>query len=207
MNRLTNPLGILACAALAALAPAGAGAADAGKLAQTCFRCHGNDGASTEADVPVIGGLSAEYLRINLLAYKNKERPCPETTVRAGDGKGTKTDMCRIVKDLSESDIGAVAGYFAGRKFVRMAQKSDPELAKRGKHIHQDNCEKCHSNDGTVASDDAGILAGQSMQYLREQFQEFTAGTRPMEKKMKPKIKALEKDDFEALVNYFGSFK
>lgn len=207
MTRTRQLMALLALLSIAVLAPGGARAADAAKLADNCALCHGKDGASGEADVPSIGGLSAEFLKVNLQQYRKKERPCPETTFRSGDRKGTKTDMCQVARDLGDSDIGALADLFAGRKFARRVQKSDPELAKKGKHIHQDNCEKCHSNDGTVASDDAGILAGQSMDYLREAFKEFAAGTRPMEQKMKPKIKALEKDDFEALVNYYGSFK
>ena len=83
----------------------------------------------------------------------------------------------------------------------------DPELAKKGKAIHQDDCEKCHSNDGTVASDDAGILAGQRMGYLAQTFDYYKSGKRSMEKKMKPKIDKLDKAGFDALVNYYGSFK
>jgi sulfide dehydrogenase cytochrome subunit len=207
MKRVTHHLGLLAGVTLMALASAGARAADTGKLVESCARCHGNDGASTESDVPSIGGLSAEYLKLNLEAYKSKERPCPESKVRAGDKKGTKTDMCQIAKELGDSDVKQLAGHFAGKKFARMAQKADAELAKKGKRIHQDNCEKCHSNDGSTAADDAGILAGQSMEYLRQAFQEYSEGKRPMEQKMKPKIKVLQKDDFEALVNYYGSFK
>jgi cytochrome subunit of sulfide dehydrogenase len=207
MTRHRHYLALLACISLAALVTARVDAADTAKLSDNCALCHGKDGASTEADIPSIGGMSAEYLKLNLLQYKKKERPCPETTLRSGDKKGTKTDMCQVTKDLSDSDLGSLADLYAGKKFVRRVQKFDTELARKGKHAHQDNCEKCHSNDGSVASDDAGILAGQSMDYLRDVFKEYTAGTRPMEQKMKPKIKALQTEDFEALVNYYGSFK
>ena len=37
--------------------------------------------------------------------------------------------------------------------------------------------------------------------------QEFGAGERPMEKKMKPKFEKLEPADLEALINYYASFK
>ena len=58
-----------------------------------------------------------------------------------------------------------------------------------------------------VAEDDAGILAGQWMPYLRHSFEEYSSGQRPMPKKMKPKFDELTKDDVDALVNYYGSFK
>jgi sulfide dehydrogenase cytochrome subunit len=147
------------------------------------------------------------YLTGGLTEYKKQERACPETKYRSGDKKGTKTDMCQIAKDMSPSDINQVAGYFAGQKFVRTPQKFDPELAKKGKNIHEMSCEKCHSESGTVASDDVGILAGQKMAYLEEQFKFFKEGKRPISKKMKPKLDPLDKAAIEALINYYGSFK
>ena len=75
------------------------------------------------------------------------------------------------------------------------------------KAIHQQNCEKCHANDGSEAKDDAGVLAGQWTPYLRKTFEEYKADKRHMEQKMKPKIKELDKDGIEALLNYYASFK
>ena len=208
MRRKATSLGCLASAAVFGLLMATeTGAADVNKVVEECAGCHGKDGASTESEVPIIGGYSAEYIKYSLESYKKKERPCPETKVRAGAKKGTKTDMCREAKELSEADIKGVGQYFAGKKFVRAQQKFDAALAAKGKQIHEDNCEKCHSNGGSVASDDAGILAGQWIPYLEKTFKEYSSGKRPMEQKMKPKIEKLNKTAFDALVNYYGSFK
>jgi len=208
MMQKATGLTLLACSALFGFSLAsGAYAADVAKLVETCASCHGKDGASTESDVPIVGGYSAPFISDSLTAYKKKERPCPETKYRGGDKKGQKTDMCQVAKDLSDTDIKQVAQHFAGKKFVRAQQKFDPALAKKGKEIHERACEKCHSEGGSVANDDAGITAGQWMPYLKEQFKEFSTGKRPMAKKMKPKIEKLEPADFDALVNYYGSFK
>jgi sulfide dehydrogenase cytochrome subunit len=200
---------LLACSALFVFSLAsGASAADVAKLTETCANCHGKDGASTESEVPIIGGVSAEYLKLSLVSYSKKEWPCPETEVKTGDKKGTKTDMCKVSKELSDGDIKELAQFYAGKKFVRAKQKFDPALAKKGKDIHEANCEKCHSNGGSVASDDAGIMAGQWMPYLDETFKQYNSGKRPMtEKKMKPKMEKLDKAGFDALVNYYGSFQ
>lgn len=208
MKRKNMGYALLATGALFSLTVAtGATAADVGKLVEGCASCHGKDGASNENDVPNIGGLSAEYSVGALNAYKNKERPCVETKVRSGDKKGTKSDMCQLVKDMSEADVKALAQHFAGKKFVRAAQKSDAALAKKGKDIHDKSCEKCHSEGATLASDDAGILAGQKIAYLKEQTEFFLAGKRPMAKKMKPKLEALDKTEVEALLQYYASIK
>jgi sulfide dehydrogenase cytochrome subunit len=88
---------LLVCAALCSFSlMSGAWAIDVDKLAETCVNCHGKGGASTESDIPIIGGYSAEFIIGNLRAYKNKERDCPETKYRAGSKKGTKTDMCQM---------------------------------------------------------------------------------------------------------------
>lgn len=185
----------------------GASAADVNKLAEGCASCHGKDGANAESDVPNIGGFSAKYFAITMEHYKKKERPCVETKVRSGDKKGTTSDMCQVVKDLSDDDIKQVAEYFAGKKFVRTAQKFDAALAAKGKSVHDKSCEKCHSEAASKADDDAGILAGQKMHYLKEQTEFFLAGKRPMHKKMKPKLEALSKDEVEAVINYYGSLQ
>ena len=182
-------------------------AADIGKLTETCTACHGKDGASTETDIPSIGGMSAKYLASTFKAYKGKERVCVETSIRTGAQKDTKTDMCKVVEALSPEDIQKLSAFYSGKKFVRSTQKFDAALAEKGKEIHKTNCEKCHSEGGSVAADEASILAGQRLGYLQTQFKDFLAGKRPMEKKMKTKLEALDKDSIDALANYYASFK
>jgi cytochrome subunit of sulfide dehydrogenase len=182
-------------------------AADIAKLEETCTSCHNKDGASTESDVPTIGGMSQGYIEFNLADYQKKKRPCPEATVKTGPNKGKKTDMCAVAKDLSDSEISQLAKLFAGKKFIRAVQKFDPELAKKGRAIHQQNCEKCHANDGSEAKDDAGVLAGQWTPYLRKTFEEYVAGKRHMEQKMRPAIEKLDAAAIEGLLNYYASVK
>jgi sulfide dehydrogenase cytochrome subunit len=208
MTQKTTRFAVLASAGLFSLSLATAAwAADINKLIEDCASCHGKDGASTESDVPTIGGFSAVVLSDNLKAYKNKERPCPETKHRSGDKKGQKTDMCKEAKELSEADIKELAKHFAGKKFVRAKQKFDPALAKKGKDIHAKSCDKCHSEGGSLASDDAGMMAGQWMPYLKQQFKDYKAGKRPMPKKMKPKMEKLDQAEIDALVHYYGSLQ
>ena len=199
---------LLACSAFLSLSLASSAcAADVNKLTETCANCHGKAGASTDPEVPIIGGYSSEFLVNNLKAYKNKERYCPETEYRTGSKKGTKTDMCKVVKDLNDNDIKQVAQYFAKQKFVRAKQKFDPELAKKGKEIHEMYCEKCHSEGGTSSKDDSGMPAGQWTPYLKHAFDEFNTGKRPIAKKMKLKMDELSKEDIDALINFYASFK
>ena len=206
MKRKNIGYALLAGSVLFGLTIASGAYAD-NKHVETCASCHGKDGANTESDIPNIGGYSAKYFTETLNRYKKKERPCVETKIRSGAKKDTKTDMCQIAKDLTDDDIKQLSDYYAGKKFVRFAQKVDAAKAAKGKEVHDKSCEKCHSEGGSKADDDNGIVAGQKLHYLKEQTEFFLAGKRPMHKKMEPKIKGLSKEEVEAVVEYYASQK
>lgn len=198
----------LACTALFGLSLSSAtSAADTAKLVEPCITCHGKDGNNTETNVPSIASYSADYISKSLKLYQQKAIPCVETEIRSGSHKGTKSDMCKSVKDLSESDIQQIGEYFAGKTFIRTAQTFDASLAKRGKAVHSNKCDSCHSEAGTVPDDNAGILGGQKMAYLKQQIKFFKEGKRPVSKKMKPKLESLDDADIEAIIHYYGSIQ
>jgi sulfide dehydrogenase cytochrome subunit len=115
--------------------------------------------------------------------------------------------MCEIADDLDEDEIMELAKYYAAKPFVRAKQDFDPALAEKGKQVQEDLCVKCHGEGGSLPTDDSGILAGQWTPYLREAMRQYSAGERPMVKKMKKKYKKLEDGDIEALLHYFASFQ
>ncbi len=197
------PLTILTLSGLALSGPAPAASLDS--QLKTCSHCHGKEGASTESDVPIIGGYSVEFLVNNLKAYRDHDRDCPETKYRSGPDKGHKTSMCEITKGLKDSDIRQIAVHLSKQKFVRAKQKFDPALAAKGKEIHDMYCEKCHSDGASQAKDDAGMMAGQWIPYLRQALDEFVSGKRPIPKKMKAKLDQVTPEDINALIQFYGS--
>ncbi len=167
-------------------------------LANTCAGCHGTGGVSHGPATPTIAGVSEEYFKEVMEAYKNGDR--------------RSTIMGRIAKGYSEKEIALLAGYFAKQKFVpAKGQTYDAKLAKKGAKLHDKYCEKCHADGGTSVEDDAGILAGQWTPYLKFTLSDFLAGKSEMPKKMKKKLKKLheKKGDagIEALLNYYASKK
>jgi sulfide dehydrogenase cytochrome subunit len=192
---------------LTAVAAMNVSAADVNELVKPCAGCHGKDGASTESDIPIIGGYSAQYIIDTMVAFKGKERPCEETEISSGPRKGERTDMCTIAKDMSDADTELVAKYFAGKPFVRAKQEFDANKAKEGGKLQESKCKKCHEDGGSSPDDDAGILAGQWTPYTRQQFKDYTSGARPMTKKMKKKFDKLSETDKENLIHYFASFQ
>lgn len=180
--------------------------ADIDKLAKSCEQCHGKDGASISPNIPTIAGQPAKFLMSALKAFKDKERVCPEVNLH-GDAKGGGADMCKVTLPLSEEEITALANFYSGKKFVRASQDSNAALAAKGKELHGKSCEKCHADGGGRSVDNSGILAGQQMGYLNIAIRDMISEKRAMNTKMQPAIEGLSKENIEALVNYYGSFK
>jgi sulfide dehydrogenase cytochrome subunit len=179
--------------------------ADTAALVKDCEGCHGNNGASTWSDVPTIAGISSGVHADYLIAYKNKERPCPKSKYRQGDTKRAETDMCAVTAKLSEQEIEALAAHFAGKPFVAAKQPLDAAKVAAGKALHSRSCEKCHTGGGRDADADASILAGQQGEYLKRAMNEFMSGKRPQPKKMKEKLAGLKPADVDALLYYYAS--
>lgn len=191
-------LTILVLGGLSFSANSQAATAGAVDLANTCAGCHGTDGNSTGPATPSLAGISSEYFIEAMMDYKNPE------------GRYS-TIMSRIAKGYSEEEIKLMADYFTQQKMQRRDQEFDKKQAKAGAKLHKKYCEKCHEDGGRSSEDDAGILAGQWMDYLYFTMDDFTSGRREMTKKMKKKVKKLQKnkgaEGMTQLIHYYGSQK
>lgn len=172
---------------------------------QGCNDCHGDQGVSQWTDVPTIGGL-AEFVHADALyIYRDKERPCMDSAYRKGDTSRPETNMCTITAKLSDDEIDALAAAYAELPYVPAKQDFDAALAAKGKAIHDKSCDRCHSKGGTDPEDEAGMLGGQQLGYLRKTFEEYAADARYQPEKMQEAMSELSADDVEALLNYYAS--
>ena len=180
--------------------------ADVADIEKECNECHGDDGVSTESDVPSIAGISPFILEEYMFEYRDEARICRETKYRSGDLERPATDMCVIAKDLSEDDVTAIAEYYGSKEFVAAQQEFDADKAAVGAKLHKKHCAKCHADGGSYADDDASILAGQWMPYFEQTFADYNSGDRSMlDEKMKEKTDPLSDDDIGALIHFYGS--
>lgn len=180
--------------------------AEASDIARSCNECHGEDGVSRAPEVPTIAGMSAFVLEDYLLTYQDEARPCHETEYRSGDTDRPPTTMCEIADKLSEEEVTAIAEHYAALSFEPADQEFDPALAAEGAGIHRRDCEKCHTDNASNPEDDAGVMAGQWMPYLRQVFEDYTSGERPfVEDKMQEKFEQLSAEEKEALIHFYGS--
>lgn len=179
--------------------------ADLDALMQDCNDCHGENGVSQWSDMPTIAGLS-EMVHIDALyIYQDEARPCADSEYRLGDTSRAPTNMCAIAAELSDEDIEALAVAYAELPYVPAKQDFDADLAAAGEGVHAKLCDRCHSDAGMNPDDEAGMLGGQQMGYLRTSFEQYADGSREQPKKMKEKMDELSADDVEALIHYYGS--
>ncbi len=174
---------------------------DAALVKDKCGTCHGDDGNSKDSKVPSIAGFSAATLEDIMSQYKSGDRVGDKYKPEGGE----ETDMGAVAKDLSDDDSKKITAFLAAQKFKPVKQDFDEALAKKGKKKHKKKCEKCHSDDGSNAEDDAAILAGQHRAYLEKEFEKIAKKERDTPKKMKKKFKKLKEKDRKALIEFYIS--
>lgn len=167
-----------------------AGPTSAAMLSNTCNGCHGTNGASAGPSMPIIGGQTPGYIEDAMKKFKSGERP--------------SSIMGRLAKAYSDEDFKAMDKFFSEKKFVRTKQETVAAKAAQGKTVHEQNCKKCHLENGRE-SEDGGVIAGQWAEYLQITMNEFQDKTRPMPKKMAEKFEGLSKDDVDALIHFYAS--
>jgi sulfide dehydrogenase cytochrome subunit len=118
--------------------------------------------------------------------------------------------MCETVATLSESEVSALAEYFAGQQRGSPREEFNTDLAAEGAVLHQQHCSTCHlPPDHENAADAVGFpLHGQRSEYLRFAIEAYFAGDREaLLDAMADQIRQLQAGDLGALVNYYSSYR
>ncbi len=196
-------------AALLVLLPASAAVSeetsDAAFTAQ-CEVCHGPDGVSRWADIPNISGLPEVVIANALYDFRGRARPC--RTAECGPKESCPdADMCYLSHELGEGQIERYAAFYSAQPFSPSAPdvEIEPTLVTAGAQIHARRCEQCHTRGGSSPLDQASILRGQNMAYLRNAMADFRAGERGQEEAMPEAVAALSDEDVEALLHFYAS--
>lgn len=161
-------------------------------LAQSCSVCHGYQGASSSPDFPIIGGQQMAYLNLNLKNFRDDVRP--------------STVMGRLMKGYSDNELAAISKYFASQPFVRKASPSEPAKIAEGSKLHEQHCNRCHTNGGKEGEEaDYPVLAGQHLAYLDAMMTDIKQGKRQVDEKMDAKIAKLTQDQLHAIMHFYAS--
>jgi sulfide dehydrogenase cytochrome subunit len=184
---------VFAAGALLASAATPAAPPSPAMLANACAGCHGTYGASAGLSTPSLAGQSKKAFLESMKDFKAGKRPA--------------TVMGRLAKGYSDAEIEAMADFFAAQKPHPYDQVVDAKKADRGALLQEKYCGRCHVDDGKDFKDDAPIMAGQWLQYLQIQMDEYISGKRKMSEKMAEKVKPLSRDDMDAIAHFYASEK
>lgn len=192
---------------------------------ENCFQCHGPGGVSIIPSRPTIAGQNAEYIKLQLEAFKNAaKRPVADTDGDADDGakalatgeeQPTRIDpvMEHMVAGLPDDLVAPVAEAVSklacdgGKaKKPRSRLSAIPAAAKP--------CVMCHGHDGIGAQAYIPNIAGQQRAYLRRQLlliRETAWGAMPREGEawrahpiMEAQAARLKITDVDAIARYYS---
>ncbi len=171
------------------------------KTINQCIICHTNDSRQSLPIFARLKGQTALYLETELRAFRSKKRR----------DKNAVDYMFGPTSLLDDESIHLLAVYFSVQKPNSAATATSVEIEK-GKDLFEkgnpvnavSSCVGCHGQHGEGTTI-APRLAGQSKEYLLNQFKAFKEGTRE-EAQMMPNIsKNLDANEESALAIYLES--
>lgn len=166
----------------------------AGKIAaESCAKCHGEDGVSHKAGVPSLVGLHPNYLVESMQSYKSGDRPIGPNN----------EDMKKALNALSDQDLGHIALYYAlqSENLTRAQTPSDDGAPVTKEAVAA--CAKCHGEAGFSTTPITPSLAGQDAAYALDALRAYKDGTRD-DDTMSPKAKKLDDAEMKGFAVYFA---
>ena len=163
-----------------------------------CFLCHGATGDSSSPLYPKLAGQNAAYLMKQLRNFKS--------------GARESNDMRKIVADMDDDDMHAVAHYFSQQQ-PSQGKSAYGEMRVIGERLYtQGNpanglqpCRECHGDKG-AGSDVLPRIAGQHTLYIETQLNLFEERKRTNDNaQMQDIAKRLSIDEARAVAEYLRS--
>lgn len=162
-------------------------------LYSACYGCHGTGGISQAPHMPTIAGLNFQYFYASMQSFKKDRRH--------------STIMGRIARGYKSGQLQRMALYFGTQPWTGNPGDVDPELALRGRDLHDKHCEKCHEQNGHYQDKDTPPLAGQAKGYLLYQMIDYRrdATVMPQPPMMQSRLEKLSDEDLVALSEFYAS--
>ena len=131
---------------------------------ETCFACHGPNGASTQAEFPILAGQHFFYLYVQMKDFKA--------------GRRASAVMEEFVAGLSRDDMKTLAKFFSEQTWPNIGYRADPARASMGEvATTAGQCVQCHLG-GYEGSSGTPRVAGQHLAYLEKTMLDFKSKAR-----------------------------
>ena len=145
--------------------------------AKVCATCHGPTGQSTSPTFPRLAGQTAEYMEVQIKAFRDRTRADPHA----------RAYMWGMAAQLSDEAIAGLAAYYSALPPAAGTPADSGEVAK-GRQIFMEGIEAeqvpaCHACHGEKAEGIGAVprLAGQHRRYLERQLEAFASNLRANE--------------------------
>ncbi len=184
---------VLAAAAFSLPAIARDPARGAEIAAERCAACHGMDGKSTVAEIPRLAGQQAGFITLQMILFR--------------EGIRQVLAMQAPTEKLSDTDIEAVAAYYAGLPSAAPEDRTprDAALMARGQAISAArNCGVCHLPNYAGRAQ-MPRLTHQHEGFLAHTMVEYRDGQRiGIDTQMNGAVQGLSNADIAALAHYLA---
>ena len=158
---------------------------------QTCTACHGERGASTLPENPILAGQEYYYLYVQLKDFKS--------------GLRTNEAMAPIVQPLQPEQLKLLAKFFSQQKWPAIShapERANVEIARRA--IDAGECISCHLGDFRGNSR-VPRLAGQHPEYLKRTMLAFKSRSRNNAPDKATLLATFSEQEIASLADYLSS--
>jgi cytochrome c553 len=184
-------------ASTASPAPAPAGtAAYAERFKAVCAACHGANGRSDMAGVPVLSGQPSLYVITQLFLFR--------------EGRRNNEAMIALAKPMTDNDLRGFSDYIGTLPAVPApppAAPPDPTRMSKGQALAQQyKCVYCHGAD-LAGGQQVPLIGGQQEDYVRAALHGFKSGDRPgYTRAMTEALSQVPAEDLDVLAYYVANF-
>jgi len=176
---------------LASLASAQDEFAPVRELLQTCTACHGENGAATIPENPILAGQEFYYIYLQLKDFKS--------------GARTSDIMGPLVQPLQPDQMKLLAQFFSKQKWPSISHEAENANVETARRVADSaGCIGCHLGDyrGNSA---VPRLAGQHPEYLKRTMFAFKNRTRNVTSPMTALLGTFSEQELASVADYLAS--
>lgn len=166
------------------------------RFALNCASCHGADGRSDIASIPVLAGQHSFYAITQLFLFR--------------EGRRANQEMTAVAESMSNEDMQGFASYISTLPPVPPPQSEsvDEERMSRGQKLaHQYKCSFCHGADFS-GGEQVPRIGGQHEDYLQMTLSEFKNGERSgYTMAMAGAVSQISQEDLDTVAYFLARFK
>ena len=158
---------------------------------ELCAGCHGEKGASSNPEFPILAGQHLYYLYVQLKDFKS--------------GFRKSEIMSPLAAELEKADMLSMAKYFSEQKWPGIGFRADPAKAAKGeKATTAGQCVQCHLG-GYEGNSRIPRLAGQHPKYLYKTMTDFKNKVRTNSPAKSSLMVSYDDADIEAMSDFLGN--